>query len=253
MISINTLENFGLSEKEAAVYKAALELGAATADQLSKQSGTKRPTTYLQLEQLQAKGLMSTFEQGKKTLFTPESPKNLERLIEKKKKDLELQQDFLKKELPQLMQEFEGAGERPVVRFYQGKEGIITMRENALNALSKGETLKVIYSYDLLFNIFDISEIIPFSNKREDKGIILDLIYTRSAGKLDKETLGKNSNRRYLDPGKFKIHSDIFIYKDTISIMALKGTIFGVEITSKALAESHKSIFELIWQIAEPE
>jgi sugar-specific transcriptional regulator TrmB len=247
------LEAFGLSEKEAAVYAAALELGAATADQLANQSSIKRSTTYLQIEQLQEKGLMSTFEQGKKTLFTPESPENLERLLEKQKKDIELKQDILKKELPQLTQLFDSAGERPVVRFYQGKEGIITMRENALHALGKGDTLKVLYSYDLLFSIFDTSEIVPFSEKREEKGIVLDLIYTRNEGKLSKETLGKNSTRRYLDGSRFPIHSDLFIYKDTLAIMALKGTVFGVEITSRALVESHRSIFNLIWQIAEME
>jgi sugar-specific transcriptional regulator TrmB len=253
MISTTKLEAFGLTEKEAAVYAAALALGAATADQLAKQSDIKRSTTYLQIEQLRAKGLMSSFEQGKKTFFAPESPDNLERLLEKQKKDLELKQDFLKKELPQLTQLFEGAGERPLVRFYQGKEGIITMRENALNSLSKGDELKVMYSYDLLFSLFDVSEIAPFSTKREEKGIILNLIYTRAAGKLSKESLGKNSNRRYLDFKKFIMHSDLFIYKDTLAIMALKGNVFGVEITSRALAESHRSIFDLIWQVAEKE
>jgi sugar-specific transcriptional regulator TrmB len=249
----SSLEAFGLTEKESAVYAAALELGAATADQLANQSGIKRSTTYLQIEQLQEKGLMSTFEQGKKTLFAPESPENLERLLEKQKKDIELKQDILKKELPELTQLFDSAGERPLVRFYQGKEGIITMRENALNALEKGDTLKVLYSYDLLFSIFDVSEIAPFSTKREQKGIKLDLLYTRNAGKLSKDSLGVNSNRRYLDGTKFPIHSDLFIYKDTLAIMALKGTVFGVEITSKALTESHRSIFELIWQIGEIE
>jgi sugar-specific transcriptional regulator TrmB len=252
-VSIKTLEAFGLTEKEASVYKAALELGAATADQLATQSGIKRSTTYLQIEQLQEMGLMSTFEQGKKTLFTPESPENLDRLIERQRKDLELKQDILKKELPGLTQLFESAGERPVVRFYQGKEGILTMRDNALNALDKGDVLKVLYSYDLLFRIFNSSEIAPFSTKREEKGIILDLIYTRQAGKFSKDSLGKNSNRRYLDGKKFPIHSDLFIYNDTLAIMALKGNVFGVEITSRALTESHRSIFELIWQIAEIE
>lgn len=247
------LEEYGLSKNEAAVYAAALELGPATADQLAKHSGVKRSTTYLQIEALQEKGLMSSHEEGKKTLFTPESPENLTRLLERQRAEIDLRQKELNKELPELIRSFESAGERPVVRFYQGKEGIITMRENALQQLSKGDVLQVMYSYDLLFKLFDASEIAPFSEKREKQGIQLDIIYTRESGPLDISTRGVNSNRAFISPKKFPLHADLFIYKNTLAIMALQGNIFGIEVTSKAIAESHKNIFKLIWQIAEAE
>ena len=246
-------ERYGLSKNEAAVYAGALELGPATADQLAKHSGVKRSTTYLQIEALQDMGLMSSFEEGKKTLFIPESPENLSRLLEQKKADIDVRQTELNKSLPDLVRSFESAGERPVVRFYQGKEGIITMRDNALASLGKGDLLQVMYSYDLLFKIFDVSEIAPFSQKREDKGIRLDLLYTKTDGKLDPATRGKNSHRRYISHDRFPLHSDLFIYKDTLAIMALQGNIFGIEVTSKAIAESHRNIFKLIWNIGESE
>ena len=236
------LEEYGLSEKEAAIYSAALELGPSTADQLAKQADVKRSTTYLQLESLQEIGLMSQYEEGKKTLYAPESPENLSRLLDRKQAELEQRQKELNQALPELMRSFESAGERPVVRFYQGKEGIITMRENALNQLNKGDTLQVMYSYDLLFSLFSIDEIIPFSNKREERGIKLDLIYTKKDGKLNKDSLGKNSYRRYLNSEKFPLHSDLFIYKNTLAIMALQGNIFGIEVTSKAITEDRKSV-----------
>ena len=63
---LQTLQQIGLSEKEARVYIAALSLGPATADQLAKQTGINRSTTYVHIKSLMAMGLMSTYEEGKK-------------------------------------------------------------------------------------------------------------------------------------------------------------------------------------------
>jgi sugar-specific transcriptional regulator TrmB len=244
----SSLGAFGLTEKEAAVYAASLELGAATADQLANQSGIKRSTTYLQIEQLQEKGLMSTFEQGKKTLFTPESPENLERLLEKQKKDIELKQDILKKELPQLSQLFDSAGERPVVRFYQGREGIVSLREETLKARDK--KLLVISSNDDLKKVLTEEEMDSFSEKRTNLGISMRLLYTRTSGKFT-EASREKTNRAYIDSKKLELGTDMVIYDDNVAMMTLKGSLVGVLIQSKELSKSMRSIYEILWSQAE--
>src|SRR5580692_1306205 len=109
---LKELQDVGLAEKEARVYMAALEIGRATADQLAKQSKIVRSTTYVQIESLMKKGLMSTYEEGKKTYFAPESPEYLKRLLLKQKDDLSLKERDLTSLLPDLLRQFEGAGER---------------------------------------------------------------------------------------------------------------------------------------------
>src|SRR4051812_35603168 len=108
---LKELQDLGLSEKEARVYLAALEIGQATADQLAKQANIKRPTTYVQLESLMKMGLMSTYEEGKKTYFTPESPDTLKKIFESKKREFEAREQDLTAILPELVRKFEGAGE----------------------------------------------------------------------------------------------------------------------------------------------
>jgi sugar-specific transcriptional regulator TrmB len=85
---LKELQDLGLSEKEAKAYLAALEIGRATADQLAKHAKIKRPTTYMQLESLMKMGLMSTYEEDKKTYFAPESPELLKRLLTKQKESV---------------------------------------------------------------------------------------------------------------------------------------------------------------------
>lgn len=245
---IGQLEHFGLSEKESAVYAAALELGPATADQLSKQSGIKRSTTYVQIESLQEMGLMSSYEEGKKTFYAPESPQNLERVLEREQKELEMKQSELKKLLPDLTNMFEGAGERPVVRFYQGKEGIISLRNESLNTKSK--KLYVISSNDDLSSILSFDEREKFSQKRSELEIDTSLLYTRSEGKLPNPTTGR-TKLAYIPPNKLELSIDTVIFDDCVCMMSLKGSLVGVLIKSKEIADSQKSLFQLLWDSAE--
>src|SRR6204780_2263188 len=148
---LKELQDIGLSEKEARVYLASLELGRTTAEKLAKHAKVNRSTTYVQIESLMKKGLMSTYEEGKKTYFAPESPEYLKRIFELKKREFEVREKELNDFLPGLMRQFEGAGDRPTVRFFDGKEGIISLREEALE--TKEKTLYVISSNDILSDV----------------------------------------------------------------------------------------------------
>lgn len=243
----NNLESFGLSEKEAAVYAAALELGASTADQLATHSGIKRSTTYLQIEQLQEKGLMSTFEQGKKTLFAPESPENLERLLEKQKKEIELKQSFLRKELPDLTKLFDSAGERPIVRFYQGKEGIVTVREEMLT-LNVKETY-IYFAADEMEALFSDEERDTYTARRVAAGIRNNIIYTRKKGPFVDEP-SQFSHRKYLrdvsnSPG---FATDIVVFDNKTAFFSMAGTVFAIVIESEKVSRSVLTIFKELWE-----
>ena len=84
------LQHLGLSEKEARVYIASLELGADTAQHIAQKATINRATTYVQIEALKKKGLMSEFEKGKKTLYVVESPDRLQSLLRVFEKELDL-------------------------------------------------------------------------------------------------------------------------------------------------------------------
>jgi len=61
----NILKRIGLNEKEAKVYLTLLEVNESLPSSISRQSGVKRPTTYVILGQLQKKGLVSHVKKGK--------------------------------------------------------------------------------------------------------------------------------------------------------------------------------------------
>ncbi len=242
------LEDLGLSEKEAKVYLAALLLGRATAEQLAKHAKIVRPTTYLQIKSLMEKGLMSTFEEGKKTYFAPESPELLRRLLTSQRQTVEAKEQNLAKLLPDLLRQFEGAGERPVVRFFPGKEGVTAVREELLK--TKEKKTYVIFSYGQLLKIYSEKELDEYSQRRKQLGIHSKGIYLKEAA-FDKADLDALTERRFMPSALLPLTIDISVFDDKTTILSLEGTLFGMLIQSDQIATSLKALFSFLWDRAE--
>ena len=243
---INQLKDLGLSENEAKVYMAMLELGPATMLEIAAKAGVNRPTAYVQVESLKKMGLVSTQIKGKKQLFLAESPDQLEFIIEKKENEIEQKKDELKKILPELVSIFNLSNDKPQVRFFEGKEGLIKMQDEFLKTKNKEV---VSFSTDSILKIFpDHPQ--KYSPRRVAKGIRTRLIYTGSQGPiLNKKDDKMLREAKYIAPDKFPFKSDIAIYDDNISISALEGKTVGIIITHKEIANSFRAIFELIWDL----
>jgi sugar-specific transcriptional regulator TrmB len=242
-VSPRDLETFGLSEKEANIYLAALEIGRATADQLSKHTKIARPTTYLQIKSLMEMGLMSTYEEGKKTYFAPEAPTALMRVLENRKEEIRTSENLLTSLLPILTQQFEGAGERPIVRFFPGKEGVTTLRNMALAVKSKKHSF--IYSYEGLSGLYTYEERKAYTEARISKGISVRSIVSTS--EIDMVSGFPMTEILPVPANMLPIQTDILIWDDKLSIVLYKGTPFGALIESKEVAASFLATFDLLW------
>ncbi|XLQ20569.1 MAG: TrmB family transcriptional regulator [Candidatus Moraniibacteriota bacterium] len=74
MEKVKALEDLGLSEKEAKVYLALLELGQASAYRVAQKSGVKKPTTYVLLDELRKKELVIKMPGDATQMFIAKSP-----------------------------------------------------------------------------------------------------------------------------------------------------------------------------------
>ena len=82
---IKSLKKFGLSEKEGEVYLSCLELGEATASDISIKSNLPRTLVYDILERLIDLGLVSYNLKAKKKHFIAAEPRELLRILKEKK------------------------------------------------------------------------------------------------------------------------------------------------------------------------
>ncbi|MEI8328333.1 MAG: helix-turn-helix domain-containing protein [Candidatus Taylorbacteria bacterium] len=84
---ISGLANVGLNEKQAQVYLSLLKLGKGSAYVISEQSGLKKPTTYVILNELIEKGAAQLIPKVAKRLYKPVPPETLIRDAENRMND----------------------------------------------------------------------------------------------------------------------------------------------------------------------
>lgn len=237
------LQKAGLSEKEAKVYLAALELGETTINRIAKKSGVKRSTVYLLIDSLKEKGLISVAKKNKKSLFFAEDPRILEKLIEDKK-------SAILKAMPELLAITDLIDKKPCIRYFEGHQGIKEVYMDNLNY--PGEEICAWFSESFLEfdEIFFYEKYIParIKNKIYLRAILSDSGATRGLKVEDEKYLRKT---KLVPKEKFDLKIEISLYgKDKISIMAYEDEI-GLIIQSQKIYDALKYIFEFMWDALE--
>jgi sugar-specific transcriptional regulator TrmB len=132
MSSAITLIRFGLSKEASILYLALLELPPVHVAQLSKKTNLHPTRVQKGLNELIERGCVSLLLQGKRRLYLAEHPEHLGALAEQAS-------DELKQILPDLSERFTRRSPKPVIRFYQGKQGLRSVYEDLLRTLKKGD------------------------------------------------------------------------------------------------------------------
>jgi sugar-specific transcriptional regulator TrmB len=239
------LQDIGLSEKEAAVYLALLAVDNASVVSLAQKTKIKRPTVYVTLASLAKKGLVSELPIGKKTHYHAEPPERLETFVAQRKLTLEEQANKLREVIPQIKSVQREQGERPIVKYFEGKDGILSSLEEIYETNDKEGVTYLIYPRDLLDEIFTDEERKKYRQTRIGKHILSKVLYTYKKGEILSDATGE---RIKIDGDQFPITCDINIYKDRVRINLLGKKLSGIFIRSKDLADTLTSIFRLAFE-----
>ncbi len=241
------LQQIGLSEKEAKVYLATLTLGKATAQEVAKKTELKRPTTYFTIDVLMKKGLMSSVYEGKKQFFMAENPERLVDVFEARQDEVRRQGEKLKKLIPDLKQLRPKTDGGPVVKYYTGKEGALSMVKGMLN-IRDGETVWAVYDLDIVDALFTEEELSKIRYVRHNKNVNIKTLYTSENKVLSSD---ERVERIRIDGENYPVHADIAVYEDKIRLADISGDTIGVVVQNKVLAEAMKSILKLAWEAAQ--
>lgn len=238
------LQDLGLNEREAVVYIALLQVDTASVIELAEKTEINRSTTYTVLDSLAEKGLVSEIQIGKKTHYQAERPERLETFVENQKILLEEQSRKLKDIIPMLKGVSRQSGERPVVKYFEGREGIVSSTEEFFAGEEKNDTSYFFYPNDLMDEVLTDAEKKHFHAIRTKKNIKAKILYTRKAGDLASDAMG---DRIRLDEKKYPITCDIAIYKDKVRMNTMGKSLSGIFIKSKDIADTLRSIFSLAY------
>ncbi len=238
MIEEKILVDLGLTEIEAKIYLACLELGSDTVLNIAKKAQIKRPTCYVSLDNLTKKGYVTKIEKKNTSSYTAEDPKII---LNKYKEKVANFKDFL----PYFETKF-SKGAKPKIKYYEGKEELWNVYT------------KIIFpSKELYFfgsDVGKINEAFPGIINILDKVIIDGRKKTMEIVSSDQASLeyAKNyftSRPIKLMPKNLPVFADSAITENKIFIISLDN-LFGVLIESEDLAKTYKNFFLLAWQSA---
>lgn len=238
------LEKFGLTNKEVKVYLALLELGMATAYEISKKTKILRQTIYDILTSLIEIGLVSHVVKAGVKYFEAADPSKLKAILKEKENAIE-------QALPELGKLKEITKIKPKIELYEGVEGLRTIYNDIIKTAPKE-----LFEYGNTKNFLEILKLYFIENyikRRVDAKIRLKLLVEK-----DKETenISKTNKKILRETKALEIMRDIktvnYIYSNKFAILTLVKEPIGIVIENKEIADAQRKIFETLWKIAEP-
>ena len=244
MMLLESLNKFGLSEKESRTYLACLELGDSVASEIALKSGLPRTLVYDILERLIDLGLMSYAIKSNRKYFRAAEPKELVRICKEKEK-------AVKDILPQLEELHIIKGvKRPIVEVYEGKEGMKTVMNDIIRSRAK-EFL----AYGSSRSSF---EIIPafmeeWHKERIKRKMVMRILYnnTGEAREKVKERTSSLKLAKYrFMPITLESPTATLIYNNKVVLQSWTKEPFAVMIENEEMAKNQKRYFEEMWKVA---
>ncbi len=238
------LMKFGLSEKEAKVYLACLELGDSAASEIALKSNLPRTLVYDILERLIDLGLISYSIRESKKLFRASDPEELLRILHEK-------EEVITKALPELkhLQKMKGV-KRPKVQVYEGKEGMKTVMNDILRSDVK-EFLAYGSSKSSIPIIPAFME--EWHRRRSKQKVFMRVIYNNSKEARERVKEYKHtfsySKYRFM-PFKANSPTATLIYGNKVVLQSWTTEPFSVMIEDEEMADNQRRYFEELWKLA---
>ena len=247
------LQQLGLSEIEAKLYRGLLEKGPTTVKDLAEFVGMKRITAHFNVENLISKGLITQSMKGARRQIIAESPERLQDLLEQKEDEI----IKLKEKFPAIIKAIHTSlpksqeNKEVIVKYYEGRRSVFFLYE---------ETLKYdeVYTFADLQKYYEVfpdtmgmfEEALEKNKKRMVWDILIDSSLARNImaeGKYERyHTKFLRSSERF---NGFNF-ADYIIFDNKVAIVQLdphkpQATV----IESKHMALSLKSLHEIMWEL----
>lgn len=243
------LAELGLSKTESAVYRAGLG-GSASATELSRKTGIKRPTVYHALETLMMKGLAAKRGTGARLAFSMTPPASLKSLIERQIDRLQSRKEAVDRLAPLLSNASLPA---PInVAHYEGQEGVQIVIDEALYCRSR--RWDIIAPKNNFFAQSSSAYARAFLETRERRGIVARSLWEKGLPRhaLTEKEMQMRNPRWLPDEVRGAFTSLIIIFDDKVAILSSKEARSAILIQSTEINATFKAVFEALWLHAKP-
>ena len=240
-----------LTEGEAKVYTALIELGESSIGSILKVSGVSHSKIYDILKRLAEKGLVSAINKNGRQYFTPAEPTALGKLITDERRKLDDEENQLKTIIRELDVRKKKTHARSLLSAYEGIKGMKNVLDEVINELDAKDTVLV------LGTPRQITEqaggyLKEWQQRRMQRGAVCKIISDVDApswkdrwwidSKKKKVTFTKRSTS--ISPAYF------VITKKSVTTIYFAGNILSFRVEHPQIAERYTAFFEEVWKTA---
>lgn len=237
------LQQIGLTESEAKLYLATLELGSANVVQLGERASLSRQMVYLLLPGLQEKGLIQQTKHGSKVYYKALSPKLLRGLVQSVGKQIE--------GIIPLLESRQAEHEAiPLLTVY---ENPVAMREwytNFMKQAKKGDEI-LIFSSSLLWHWYNLDpkfydKYLKFCDRRGIRSRII-LPDTKEAREYQAK-IGSSAREPRFSSFLNAEPVEKWIWRDQICFQTIREKATNLVIMeSSSISKLERDLFESLW------
>lgn len=236
--TIKQLREIGLKQNEAEIYLFLLQNGISTPPQIAKGTNIARTNCYNILKSLQEKDVVDLVEKGKRDAYVARDPESLKLSLERRLESVE-------RVLPDLRARYVTQKNKPGFRFFDGWQEVkniydLTLESQEVYAVGSTERLLGLdpeffenYVKRVAKNGIKFNDLLTFSSQTKSGPLINKLTTNLYSTCFIPEKYGENL-------------TDILIWGDNIALITLEEPIFGTVITSKPLADTFRTILNVL-------
>lgn len=239
------LLEMGFSAAEAETYWALLNLETVSIRKVAAQSGINRGTTYEAIKKLISAGLVNARKSGEREYFSAESPEKIYDLIRDRRKDLWQVQQQAQKLVPELLAKKARPQGRPLVRYFEGDEGVVAVLRDVLQTCGRMEKPEYYVYSSRPLRQYLYRKFPQFTERRTKEGISVKVIAVGEGG--DPAAI---SERKWLpEAGGSEISSYMIIYGDKVANISISSdyTPYAVVVEDAGSAAMQRLLFGRLW------
>jgi len=239
------LQQIGLSPQEAKIYVTLLRLESVSVRKVAEVAGINRGTTYDAIKKLVTHGLVGVRKSGQREYFSAESPEKIYDILREKRKDLWRSQQLSQKIVPALLAQNARPQGRPIVRYFEGDEGVVTILRDVLQTSAKLQQPEYYVYSSRPLRQYIYRKFPQFTRRRIDEGIQVRVIAIGEGGDP-----ADNSERKWLpEPLETHISSYTIIYGHKMALISISKdyTPYGVVIEDAGTASMQRLLFDQLW------
>lgn len=241
-----TLLQLGLTDKESTVYLLLLKSPRLTAQQIADQTEITRTNTYRVIDNLLAQHLIVR-DNSPVSRFSAAEPHALQDILAAQQLQLKQTAKSLSAAMPSFRSQYSLSTDKPGVVHMAGPDGFERLLEDM--ATSRTEVL-LVASDDTPEDDVTLARFRELLMERKQRGVATRALFHDAPyrQRIQDEFHERGIDVRFIGSTPFK--GEIALYEDNAAFTVYDPLLTTTVITNAHIADTHRAIFEELWQVA---